>query len=33
VEGFAAEPERTLQQVSDRWVSPAVIGAEQEVSL
>lgn len=33
VEGFAEEPERTLQQVSDRWVSPAVIGAEQEVSL
>lgn len=32
-EGFAEEPERTLQQVSDRWVSPAVIGAEQEVSL
>ncbi|MBX9642171.1 MAG: hypothetical protein K2X97_21370, partial [Mycobacteriaceae bacterium] len=33
VEGFAEEPERTLQQVSDRWVSPPVIGAEQEVSL
>ncbi|QLL05995.1 PPE domain-containing protein [Mycobacterium vicinigordonae] len=32
VEGFAEEPERTLQQVSDRWVSPPVIGAE-EVSL
>ncbi|MBX9983032.1 MAG: PPE family protein [Mycobacterium gordonae] len=32
-EGFAEEPERTLQQVSDRWVSPPVIGAEQEVSL
>lgn len=33
VEAFANEPERTLQQVSDRWVSPAVIGADQEVSL
>lgn len=33
VQGFAEEPERTLQQVSDRWVSPPVIGAEQEVSL
>ncbi|WP_205873980.1 PPE domain-containing protein [Mycobacterium camsae] len=32
-EGFAEEPERTLQQVSDRWVSPPVIGAEQEVTL
>ena len=32
VEGFAEEPERTLQQVSDRWVSRPVIGAE-EVSL
>lgn len=32
-EAFASEPERTLQQVSDRWVSPAVIGADQEVSL
>lgn len=33
VEAFANEPERTLQQVSDRWVSPAVIGADQEVTL
>lgn len=33
VEAFANEPERTLQQVSDRWVSPPVIGAEQEVTL
>ncbi|OBK28303.1 hypothetical protein A5634_20555 [Mycobacterium asiaticum] len=33
VEGFATEPERTLQQISDRWVSPPVIGAEQEVTL
>lgn len=30
VEAFAEEPERTLQRVSDRWVSPAVIGADQE---
>lgn len=29
VEGFADEPERTLHQVSDRWVSPPVIGAEE----
>ncbi|OBA78573.1 hypothetical protein A9W99_23140 [Mycobacterium sp. 1164966.3] len=33
VEGFAEEPERTLQQVSDRWVSPAVIGADQELAI
>jgi hypothetical protein len=32
-EGFADEPERTLQQVSDRWVSPPVIGAEHEATL
>jgi hypothetical protein len=30
-EGFAEEPDRTLQQVSDRWVSPPVIGADGEV--
>jgi PPE family len=30
-EGFAEEPGRTLEQVSDRWVSPPVIGADQEV--
>lgn len=28
VEGYADEAERTLQQVSDRWVSPPVIGAD-----
>lgn len=28
-EGFADEPGRTLEQVSDRWVSPPVIGDEQ----
>jgi PPE family len=32
-EGFAEEPERTLEQVSDGWVSPAVIGAEGRVRL
>ncbi|OHU92279.1 PPE domain-containing protein [Mycobacterium talmoniae] len=32
VEGFADEPERTLQQVSDRWVSPPVIGGDREAS-
>jgi hypothetical protein len=32
-EGFADEPERTLEQVSDRWVSPAVIGGEGQVRL
>jgi hypothetical protein len=30
-EGFAVEPGRTLEQVSDGWVSPPVIGAEAEV--
>ncbi len=29
-ERFADEPERTLQQVSDRWVAPPVIGAGGE---
>ncbi|OMC08440.1 PPE domain-containing protein [Mycobacterium sp. SP-6446] len=28
-EGFADEPGRTLEQVSDRWVAPPVIGDEQ----
>ncbi len=28
-DGFAEEPGRTLEQVSDRWVSPPVIGDEQ----
>ena len=32
-EGFADEPQRTLQQVSDRWVSPPVIGADHEAML
>lgn len=31
-EGFAEEPERTLQHVSDRWVSPPVIGGDREPS-
>ncbi|MBO0880013.1 MAG: PPE domain-containing protein [Mycobacterium sp.] len=30
---FADEPARALEQVSDRWVSPAVIGAEGAVRL
>ena len=30
-EGFAEEPGRTLEHVSDGWVSPAVIGADEEV--
>lgn len=29
-EGHAEDPARTLQQVSDRWVAPPVIGADQE---
>ena len=29
--GFADEPGRTLEQVSDGWVSPPVIGADAEV--
>lgn len=32
-EGFADEPHRTLEQVSDRWVSPPVIGADHEATL
>jgi hypothetical protein len=32
-EAFAEEPGRTLEQVSDRWVSPAVIGAEGRIWL
>jgi hypothetical protein len=32
-EGFADEPQRTLEQVSDRWVSPPVIGADHEATL
>lgn len=33
VEGFAEEPERTLEQVDDRWVSPPVIGVDRELNL
>ncbi|BBZ67180.1 MAG: PPE domain-containing protein [Mycolicibacterium insubricum] len=29
-DAYADEPARTLQQVSDRWVAPPVIGADQE---
>lgn len=32
-EGFAEEPERTLEQVDDRWVSPPVIGVDRGLSL
>lgn len=31
--GFAQEPESTLEQVSDRWVSPPVIGADGKLRL
>ncbi|MBB5167582.1 PPE domain-containing protein [Mycobacterium sp. AZCC_0083] len=30
---YAEDPERTLQQVSDRWVSPPVIGADKGLTL
>ena len=33
VEGFAEEPERALEQVDGRWVSPPVIGVDRELSL
>ena len=33
VEGFAEEPGRTLEQIDDRWVSPAVIGVDRELKL
>jgi hypothetical protein len=33
VEGFAEEPERALEQVDDRWVSPPVIGVDRELNL
>ena len=29
-ESYAEEPSRTLQQVSDRWVAPPVIGADDK---
>jgi hypothetical protein len=32
-EGFAEEPDRTLEQVDDRWVSPPVIGVDREFKL
>jgi hypothetical protein len=32
-EGFAEEPERALEQVDDRWVSPPVIGVDRELNL
>ena len=32
-EGFAEEPDRTLEQVDDRWVSPPVIGVDRELNL
>jgi hypothetical protein len=31
-EWFTDEPDRTLEQVSNRWVSPPVIGADREAS-
>jgi hypothetical protein len=31
--GFAEEPEPTLEQVSDRWVAPPVIGVDRELTL
>lgn len=32
-EGFADEPERTLEQVDNRWVTPPVIGVDRGLSL
>jgi hypothetical protein len=32
-DGFAEAPERTLEQVDDRWVSPPVIGVDRELNL
>lgn len=31
--GYAEEPERALEQVSDRWVAPPVIGVDKKLSL
>lgn len=31
--GYAEEPEGTLEQVSDRWVSPPVLGVDRKLSL
>ncbi|SEH82266.1 PPE family protein [Mycolicibacterium rutilum] len=33
VEGFADEPERTLQQVDDSWVAPPVLGVDRKLNL
>lgn len=32
-EEYADEPERTLEQVDDRWVAPPVIGVDRELNL
>nr|WP_090278861.1 PPE domain-containing protein [Mycolicibacterium komanii]CRL74519.1 PPE family protein [Mycolicibacterium komanii] len=32
-EGFADEPERTLQQVDDDWVAPPVLGVDRKLNL
>lgn len=32
-EGFADEPERTLEQIDNSWVSPPVIGVDRELKL
>jgi hypothetical protein len=32
-EGFADEPERTLEQVDNSWVAPPVIGVDRELKL
>ncbi len=32
-EGFAGEPERTLENVDDRWVAPPVIGIDRALNL
>jgi hypothetical protein len=32
-DGFAEVPERTLEQVDNRWVSPPVIGVDRELNL
>jgi hypothetical protein len=33
VEAFADEPEPTLEQLDDRWVSPPVIGVDRGLNL
>ncbi|MEX3765374.1 hypothetical protein ABFW14_00410, partial [Mycolicibacterium fortuitum] len=32
-EGFADEPERTLEQVDNRWVTPPVIGVDRGLNI